>query len=207
MSKTRFYNIYHGAKSRCEYKKNIDYHLYWTKWIKFEWKSFEEFKNDMYDSYLQHCKKYGEKETTIERIDSNKNYCKENCRRATNKEQSNNTNRNKKLEYKWKLYDSLSKLCEEFWLKYNLIADRLRRWWTIEEAIETKWLKKRLHDKQCKQVIYKWKQYYSIMELARETWVNWKTISRRLLAWRDISSAVETPLKKITEAKEQKEQK
>lgn len=29
--------------------------------FKVEWNSFEEFKNDMYDSYLQHIKKYGEK--------------------------------------------------------------------------------------------------------------------------------------------------
>jgi len=51
---------------------------------------FEEFRDDMYKSYLEHVEKYWEKETSIDRIDNNWNYCKENCKRSTPKEQSNN---------------------------------------------------------------------------------------------------------------------
>lgn len=41
----------------------------------------------MYESYLDHVAKFWEKETTIDRIDPSWDYCKENCRRATIKEQ------------------------------------------------------------------------------------------------------------------------
>lgn len=191
---TRFYNIYCWAKARCEKPSSNVYHLYWWKWIKFERKTFEDFMNDMYESYVDHVKQYWEKQTTIERIDSDKSYCKENCKRATCKEQSNNISRNKKVEYNGKVYNSISLMCDDLWLRYNLINSRLNRWWSVKEAVETTELKKRIHDKQCKKVLYNGKEYYSIMELARNVWVNYKIISRRLGCWWTIEDAIERPL-------------
>lgn len=53
----------------------------------------------MYESYLSHVKEHGERNTTIERKDSAGNYCKDNCRWATLKEQARNTKRNVFIEY------------------------------------------------------------------------------------------------------------
>lgn len=85
---TRFYRIFYGLRNRCNNPKSNTAKDYHDKGIKCLWKSFEEFKRDMYKSYLKHCTEFGEKQTTIDRLDSSKNYCKENCRWATYKEQA-----------------------------------------------------------------------------------------------------------------------
>ena len=90
MRHTRFYNIYKKATSRCRNPNDKDYHHYGGRGIIFEWPDFISFKNDMYESYLEHTKEYGEQDTTIDRIDVDGNYCKENCRWATRKQQSLN---------------------------------------------------------------------------------------------------------------------
>ena len=90
---TRFYDIYYGAKSRCN-NKSLKY--YGSKGIKFLWKSFIDFKKDMFISYQKHIKDFGEKQTTLDRIDSSKDYCKENCCWATYKEQA----KEKRKDYK-----------------------------------------------------------------------------------------------------------
>lgn len=99
---TRFYNIYRNIIDRCKNKKNISYRFYGKIGIKNEFKDFEHFYNTMYKSYQEHIKKYGIKQTTIERIDSSKNYSPSNCGWATYTEQANNRKNNLFIEYKGK---------------------------------------------------------------------------------------------------------
>lgn len=86
-SKTQFYSTYRGILERCNNISSHNYKWYGGKGIKCLWKSFEEFRDDMHESYLRHINKYGKKNTTIDRVNSNDHYYKENCRWATWEEQ------------------------------------------------------------------------------------------------------------------------
>ena len=137
ITKSKFYNTYININQRCYNKNNKSYKDYWLKWIKNRRATFMDFYNDMYDSYNEHVKMYWEDETTIDRINSKDDYYKENCRRATHLEQSNNLSSNHSVIYKWKHYKTLASLCREYWILPTTLNMRIKRYWlTIEEAIE-----------------------------------------------------------------------
>ena len=156
MTWTRFYKIYYGIEWRCTREKEASRCRYWWIWIKNLWNSFEEFYNDMYEGYLEHVKQFWEKETTIDRIDPRWHYCKENCRWATNKEQSNNRRNTRKIIYNWKEYSGVHTFCEELWLNYKRVMYRMSKWWDLDKVVNCpkKW--DILYDKQHKDVSIQW---------------------------------------------------
>jgi hypothetical protein len=94
MFKTRFYNIWAQIKLRCLNKNNPSYATYGGSGITVcaRWLKFENFRDDMYESYLEHVKEFGEKNTSIDRFPNQTgNYEPGNVRWATAKEQIENT--------------------------------------------------------------------------------------------------------------------
>lgn len=97
MSNTPFYEVWSKMKHRCYNENNKNYHNYGGRGIRVcdEWHNFENFMDDMYNSYIKFNKKYGEGTATLERKDVNGDYCKDNCTWVTIQEQQQNKRNNK----------------------------------------------------------------------------------------------------------------
>lgn len=142
MSKTRFYTIWRGMRARCLNPKNKDFKNYGERGITVcdSWAEFENFKNDMYESYLEHISEFGEKDTTIERIDSNSGYSLKNCTWATQIEQQKNRTNNRHVEWNGKDY-IVSDLARLYNLSPKTLLNRLNCGWEVQKAL-TRPLKK-----------------------------------------------------------------
>lgn len=133
-SKTYFYKRWWHMRARCKFIWDKDYKNYGAKGIKCLWENYIDFKNDMYESYLKHSKKYGDKDTTIERINYKGNYCKDNCRWATFQEQARNKSNNRLITH-GKNTKTLSEWARYAKMSHEALAYRLSKGLSIEEAI------------------------------------------------------------------------
>lgn len=137
MSKTRFYGIYSWMWNRCNNAKTISYPNYWAKGIKVEWGSFDEFKRDMYDTYLQLSEQITEKFVSIDRKNPKANYSKENCTWVHLYEQPKNKRiPMKRLSYNWK-NKTITEWAEELGFKRDTILGRIKYWWSNEKILST----------------------------------------------------------------------
>lgn len=133
----KLYDIYCWILERCNNKMSKSYQNYWGRWIKCLRTTYEEFKNDMWEWYVKHIKKYW-KNTQIDRINNNWNYCKENCRRVTCKENSRNKRNNIYEFWNWEkmllidIYNDSNCV-----VKYSTFMYRYHHWRDLESALFT----------------------------------------------------------------------
>ncbi len=118
--------------NRCNNKANA---AYGGRGIKVLWNSFEDFRDDMYESYIAHVAKHGEKNTSIDRINNDGNYSKENCRWATYLVQSNNRRGLHFFEMEGER-NTITRWSERYGIREKLVHSRLSRGWDTEKAIK-----------------------------------------------------------------------
>lgn len=138
MRRTRFYKIWQQMTQRCRNPRSTDFALYGGRGIVVceRWKLFKNFLDDMHASYLEHAAAHGEQRTSIDRIDTNKNYELANCRWATPLRQVRNRRVTKRLEWNGRT-QPLIDWAEELGLPYDTLKQRIRLGWTPERALTT----------------------------------------------------------------------
>lgn len=128
-SKVRVKAIWRAMISRCEVPNNNRYQMYAGRGIKVceRWKDFNNFWNDI--------GQYHSKGLTIDRIDNNGDYCPENCRLATPKEQANNTRRNRLFGFNG-LKKTLTDWATTIGINRSTLAQRYYVYkWSIEDVL------------------------------------------------------------------------
>lgn len=129
--KSRLYNIWAGMKARCFNKANPRYMYYGQRGIVVceEWMEFTTFRDwamqNGYDDTL-----------TIDRINNNGNYEPGNCRWVVQKVQSNNSRKNKLIEFHGVTH-TVSEWADITGIPYKALWYRLHSGWEIEKSFTT----------------------------------------------------------------------
>lgn len=136
-SDSRLYRIWWGMRERCYKSNKAEYKHYGGRGITIcdEWlEDFMNFYNwAMSNGYEDHL--------SIDRIDVNGNYCPENCRWATRKEQSNNTRQNRFLKFNGETH-TVKEWADIIGINVVTLRGRLRTGWSVELALTTPTLKR-----------------------------------------------------------------
>lgn len=132
-SKTRLYSIYSGMKQRCYNENNPSYEHYGGKGITIcdEWLSdFDSFKEwaEKHGYKEKQAEQHGDKQT-IDRIDPSKDYCPENCRWISARENSARAVLSRDIE-KW---NKRTRIGQIKWDEQRTIIKRVEQ---VEKAME-----------------------------------------------------------------------
>lgn len=129
----RAYISWSHMKARCNNKNDKRWEQYGGRGIKYckEWEHFSNFVRDMGDRPLG---------LTLDRIDNDGDYCKQNCRWTDAKTQLNNTTRNKRYFLNG-VSKTLSQWIEHFGLKPSTVRQRFYVYhWSLEKSLKgTPW--------------------------------------------------------------------
>ena len=129
--KDPIYAVWNMMVQRCTHPSNKEYKHYGARGTTVcdSWRKFENFYRDMGDAPFERA--------TLDRIDNDKGYSKENCRWATYKEQQSNTTRS--IRYKFRGQQlSIREVASLVGINLNTLTNRVYTYgMSIEEAAST----------------------------------------------------------------------
>lgn len=127
---TRLYRIWQGMKNRCYLPSHKSYHNYGGRGITI----CDEWLHDFQAFYDWAMANGYREDLSIDRIDVNGNYCPENCRWATPKEQARNQTTNRYITI-----NGETMIAADWYQKYGVkkrdFYNRLKAGWSPEEAL------------------------------------------------------------------------
>jgi len=132
LSKTKEYRAWTGCIKRCYDEKCAQYKNYGDRGISVSDRWRISIFNFIEDMGLCPDPKF-----SLDRVDNNGNYEKDNCRWASNSQQCNNRRSNLVFEYKGNR-KTLTEISREVGIDYNILWSRLRLGFSIEKAISQK---------------------------------------------------------------------
>lgn len=128
-TKTRLHKIWESMHSRCENPNHKYYANYGGRGIVVcdEWNEYLSFRDWAIETGYND-------NLTIDRIEVNGNYCPENCRWATIREQQNNKRSNHLVQFNG-VSHTISEWSEIIGIKKTTIKERLNAGWPIEKVL------------------------------------------------------------------------
>lgn len=130
-TKQSAYITYIGMKQRCTDPNSTNYHNYGGRGITIcdRWRSsFQAFFEDMGPRPFK---------MTLERINNDGNYCPENCRWASRKEQARNTRKKRTIVIDG-VETHIAELAEKYGIDMRTLDRRLKAGWPLEKALDKK---------------------------------------------------------------------
>ncbi|AKQ08334.1 HNH endonuclease [Bacillus phage PBC2] len=165
----RMYKIWHKMIGRCNHKDTEAYSKYGAKGVVVSegWLTYDVFYNDMINEYRMHVSNHGQDDTTLDRINVDKGYSKDNCRWATRLEQNRNKTTTIKTIVDGVEYTTLIDLSKAYDIDYKVLQDRYSKGWRGRKLVEEvrKRHKKRRDDIR---IVVNDKEYNSFAELQRD---------------------------------------
>ena len=123
------YGSWKSMVDRCANKNSRDFLRYGGRGIKVCERWLHSYENFLMDMWRKPSPKH-----SLDRIDVNGNYCPENCRWATPRQQANNKRNNRYLVFNDRRM-TLTQWSEEVGLGKTTVKERLNRGWTIEQSL------------------------------------------------------------------------
>lgn len=132
MNEKKLKSVWHNMKTRCGNKNSNVYKWYGSRGIHVcdEWLDYQNFRvwalSAGYDDSL-----------TLDRIDTNGDYCPENCRFISQKKNCNNRRSNHLIEHRGAIH-TLREWSDSTGINYETLCSRIHELgWSFEKAITT----------------------------------------------------------------------